>query len=217
MKLILKWIIFLFIEIKGSLFFKKICSCCKQPYECGTVEWSFLRIFLITKIAFNSVKTTGNNRSAFSRQVERNFAPRDLTFWTVKPLGTRSCYIKHNACMSAGNCGGFSYPFYWGLPFIYSVRTSFVSFWSIIANEIFFQLGWNGEVYRNLDQKDLFTSNLVRHALYFVTKCSSTGILQLNNLPLNSQGSFAFTNAQKVWYYFYMNELRKWYQLQTHR
>ena len=49
------------------------------------------------------------------------------------------------------------------------------------------------------------------------TKCSSTGILQLNKLPLNSQGSFTFTNAQKVWRYFIINKLRKWYQLQNHR
>ena len=49
------------------------------------------------------------------------------------------------------------------------------------------------------------------------TKCSSMGILQLNKLPLNSQGSFTFTNAQKVWRYFIINKLRKWYQLQNHR
>ena len=144
------------------------------------------------------------------------FRPQGLNVLNREAPGYKILLHKHNACMS-GNCGGFSYPFSWGLPFIYSFRTSFVSFWSIIANKICFQQGWNGEVHRILDQKDLFTSNLVRHALYFVTKCSSTGILQLNNLPLNSQGSFAFTNAQKVWYYFYMNELRKWYQLQTHR
>ena len=43
------------------------------------------------------------------------------------------------------------------------------------------------------------------------------GISQLNKLPLNSQGSFTFTIAQKVWRYFIINKLRKWYQLQTHR
>ena len=39
-KLIQIWIIFLSIQIKGSLFIKKICPCCKQPCSSVCSDWS---------------------------------------------------------------------------------------------------------------------------------------------------------------------------------
>ena len=73
---------------------RRVCLLIKS-FLPSTVNWSFLRIFLVAKIYFNSVKT--NNRPHSVAMLNAISSPGDLTFFkipgffskTVKPLGTR--------------------------------------------------------------------------------------------------------------------------------
>ena len=132
------------VVLAGTL---RLIASCKLSFLPSTVNWSFLRIFLIAETNFNSIKT--NNRfeigphqspcwTQFRSQglnvflKSRDFFRKPWSPWVQDLVRKRI-----NARMS-GNCGGFNYSFYRGLSFSYSVRTSFVSFWSILADECFF-------------------------------------------------------------------------------